>query len=59
MPPTVSVIMPYRNKGVHVAVALESVLSQTFSDFELVVWTTPALTGPSGPSTTPQPETSE
>lgn len=37
MPPTVSVIIPTYNRGYCVKEAIESVLSQTFQDFELIV----------------------
>lgn len=35
--PTVSVIMPVHNVGAYVATAIDSVLAQTFRDFELIV----------------------
>src|SRR5262249_60242283 len=37
MTPTVSVIMPVRNTGTWVKDAIESLLVQTFADFELLV----------------------
>ena len=35
--PKVSIIMPFYNKEIYVRNAIESVLCQTFSDFELIV----------------------
>lgn len=35
--PTVSVVIPLYNKGPHIARALNSVLNQTFQDFEVIV----------------------
>lgn len=37
LPPTVSVVLPTYNRGRTLSRAIESVLSQTFSDFELII----------------------
>ena len=35
--PLISVIMPVRNAGAYLAPAVDSVLAQTFADFELIL----------------------
>ena len=35
--PVVSVVMPVYNAAAHLAAALDSMLAQTFTDFELIV----------------------
>ncbi len=37
-PPTVSILMPNRNRGRFIEQAIASVLNQTYRDFELIVW---------------------
>ena len=46
--PVVSVVMPVHNAGVHLSGAIESVLSQTFCDFELILVDDGATDGSGG-----------